>query len=309
MRKTVFFHPVTIFISSLIALGVSLYLYIDSYLRVNETLKTFIQKSGLPKEQFRSPETWIMILTLSVLVSLIIIGMVVIFTYYQKVIQLYRMQQSFINGFTHELKTPIASLRIFIDTFKKHELTREKQLDYLDLMGRDTERLQSNVMQILNMAKIEDRSFKPNFSKINLGDYINNFLEKNSYLFPDVDFQLSLNNDSLIEADSELIDVVLMNIIVNGVSYNESNKKIITITLEEERSGHLLVIKDNGIGVKSEYLKDIFKKFYQVGKSAKGSGIGLYMVSQIMKLHRGKVSAKSDENNNGTHMCLQFKRG
>ena len=159
MRKTVFFHPVTIFISSLIALGVSLYLYIDSYLRVNETLKTFIQKSGLPKEQFRSPETWIMILTLSVLVSLIIIGMVVIFTYYQKVIQLYRMQQSFINGFTHELKTPIASLRIFIDTFKKHELTREKQLDYLDLMGRDTERLQSNVMQILNMAKIEDRSF------------------------------------------------------------------------------------------------------------------------------------------------------
>lgn len=217
------------------------------------------------------------------------------------------MQQSFINGFTHELKTPIASLKIFIDTFKKHEITRQKQLEYLELMGRDTERLQSNVMQILNMAKIEDKSFRPNLVKTDLKTYVEKFLDKNSYLFHHVNFSTSLSKDSFILADQDLLDIILMNTINNATSYNSNKIKEVQITIEPAGNYHSLVVTDNGQGIEKEHLNNIFKKFYQVGKSAKGSGIGLYMVWQIMKLHKAKVFAKSEGISTGSSFYFNFK--
>ena len=306
MKISLFFHPVTIFVSSLLALGVSLYLYIDSYLRVNEALKTFIEKSGVPKTQFKSPETWVMILTLSILVVLIITGMIIIFTYYQKVIQLYRMQQSFINGFTHELKTPIASLKIFIDTFKIHEIEREKQLEYLDLMSRDTDRLQSNVMQILNMAKIEDRNFKPSLKSINIYDFTEDFLKKNDYIFKEIEIVNEVES-RFISFDKDLLEIVFMNLMTNALRYNNSERKKLIIS--SKRSGNYIELSfiDNGIGINKDHHKSIFKKFFQVGKSVKGSGIGLYMVHQILKVHSGAAKVSSEGEGLGSTFILKIK--
>ncbi len=306
MRNSIILHPVTIFVSSLLALGVSLYLYIDSYIRVNDALKEFIDKSGVPKEQFKSPETWVMILTLSILVVLIITGMVIIFIYYQKVIQLYRMQQSFINGFTHELKTPIASLRIFIDTFKLHKLDREKELEYLDLMSRDTDRLQSNVMQILNMAKIEDRSFKPHLKSINLHSFTKDFLGKNHYIFNDTQIINDVKNH-FISFDKDLLEIIFINLMTNAVRYNESEKKEIVISSDQNGNHIELTFRDNGIGIDKDHHKSIFKKFFQVGKSAKGSGVGLYMVHQILKVHQGSVKVLSDGKGQGSSFILKIR--
>jgi len=126
-------------------------------------LSDFVRKKNLDSSQFLEPQTWIMILVLSVLVTVILVCLVIIFVYYQKVIQLYRMQQNFINGFTHELKTPLASLRLFLDTFLKHELPREEQMKYLTFMKRDTDRLVDNVNLILNLAKIEEKKISDKF--------------------------------------------------------------------------------------------------------------------------------------------------
>ena len=306
MRNSIFLHPVTIFVSSLLALGVSLFLYIDSYIRVNDALKNFIEKSGVPSSQFKSPETWVMILTLSILVVLIITGMVIIFIYYQKVIQLYRMQQSFINGFTHELKTPIASLKIFIDTFKLHKLERDKQLEYLELMGRDTDRLQANVMQILNMAKIEDRSFKPNLKSINLKTFTEEFIKKNDYVFSEIKI---INNIKpyFVSFDKDLLEIIYMNLITNAIRYNLKSEK--EIYLDTDINGQFieLIFKDNGMGIDKDHHKAIFKKFFQVGKSVKGSGIGLYMVHQILKVHQGSVKVLSDGKDKGSTFILKIK--
>src|SRR5690606_37488781 len=163
-------RPVTIFIFSLIALGTSLYLYISSYLRVNDAFASFVRKHNLDARQLLDSHAWVTILVLSVLVGAIILGFTLVFIYYQKLIQLYRMQQNFINGFTHELKTPIASIRLFLDTFARHELPRAEALKYLDFMRKDTDRLASNVDQILNLSKIEEKKYGLSFVATNMSE-------------------------------------------------------------------------------------------------------------------------------------------
>lgn len=311
MRKIGLFHPVTVFVLTLVGLITSLYLYIDSYIRVNNKIGDFIKNSGLPQGQFKSPETWVMILTLSTLVTLILVGFVIIFIYYQKNIQLFRMQQNFFNGFTHELKTPIASLRIFIDTFTTHELPREKQVEILALMRIDTERLQENVDQILNLAKIEDRSFKPELLKINLNTFLNDFITKQKHILNVAQIQINTDGDIFdIFFDKRLLEIVLMNILTNAINHNTraSGDKSIIITFERINDVFIdMKIQDNGRGIKKDKLKEIFKKFYQIGKTAKGSGLGLYIVSQIMKIHRGRIFATSEGLNEGTTFHLIFK--
>lgn len=310
MRKIGLFHPVVVFITTLVALIISLYLYIDSYIRVNEKLREFIASSGLPRGQFRSTETWVMILTMSILVALIIVGMVIIFFYYQKNIQLYRMQQNFINGFTHELKTPIASLRIFIETMALHKLEREKELELFDLMKRDTERLQENVDQILNLAKIEDRSFVPDLVSINLSAFIPEFTTKQKHLLSSAEIEfLDVKKDFLIFFDKRLLEIVFMNILTNAINHNLESQKKISISIVTHHTTFEVIVTDNGMGLKKENLKDVFKKFYQIGKSAKGSGLGLYIVWQIMRIHKSNVWATSEGPGTGCQIHLSFKKG
>ena len=178
-----FYHPLFIFIFSLIALGSSLIIYIRSYLRVNAALEDVVIKYNLNSSNMMDTETWVLILTLSLLVAVILAGLLIIYIYYQKMIQLYRLQQNFINGFTHELKTPIASLQLFLETFTRHELPRVDQLKYLEYMKRDTLRLSENVNRILNLGRLEDRNFKADFIEQDLVILIEQFLENTPHLF------------------------------------------------------------------------------------------------------------------------------
>lgn len=98
-------------------------------------------------------------------------------------IQLYRLQQNFINGFTHELKTPIASLQLFLETFSRHELERTEQLRYLEYMKRDTKRLSDNVNRILQLGRLEARDVKAEFRDEDVVSVINDFIKNTPHLF------------------------------------------------------------------------------------------------------------------------------
>ncbi|MFG1499329.1 HAMP domain-containing sensor histidine kinase [Halobacteriovorax sp. XZX-3] len=307
-RGPFFIHPLFIFISSLVALGISLYLYISSYLEVNAKLTDFVKKSNIPLVQFQQTETWVMILILSILVSLIIVGFSMVFYYYQKLRQLYRMQQNFINGFTHELKTPVASIAIFIDTLKRHSFEREKQLEYLDIMRHDTERLGDNIEQILQLGRLEEKKVEPDLRQINIRQTIEEFVHRNRHNFSELDISfVHLDNEESIEFDSKLFDILLMNILTNAIRYNSKEVKTMEIIFQKGKRFSELFFVDNGDGVEEKDLKNIFKKFYQVGKSSKGSGVGLYMATQIMKIHGGRISAESEGVDQGMTLKLLFK--
>lgn len=308
LRTKWFTNPVTVFIFSLIALGTSLFLYIQSYLEVNEMLKEFVQKRNLDSSQILEPQTWIMILVLSILVAIILLGLLIIFIYYQKMIQLYRMQQNFINGFTHELKTPLASLRLFLDTFIKHEISREDQLRYLTFMKRDTDRLVDNVNLILNLAKIEEKKYQVDLKEIDLMKHVREWLEKASAIKEEGQINIYGEEAILATIDPNLFELILMNLVGNALNHNDKREKKVDIHLVGDKDFFTLEVIDNGPGIPVKERNKVFKKFYQIGKSSKGSGIGLYTVMQIVRMHKGKIQVESGTNDLGTRIIVTLPK-
>lgn len=309
-----FYHPLFIFIFSLLALASSLIIYIRSYLQVNAALEEVVLKYHLSSSGILNTETWVLILVLSLLVAVILTGLLIIYIYYQKMIQLYRLQQNFINGFTHELKTPIASLQLFLETFTRHELSREDQLKYLEFMKRDTLRLSENVVRILKLGRLEDRNFNADFLKQDLVVLIEDFLAHTPHLFEEVKVTFHSEVKSLIMSiDTALFEMLLMNLISNALLYNNNKpleKKVeinLSIKYTHKDQQVFLDFKDNGMGIDRIESKKIFKKFYQIGKSTKGSGLGLYIVQSVAKLHRGDIRHIPDEKKAGSLFRLTFK--
>jgi two-component system phosphate regulon sensor histidine kinase PhoR len=303
-----FYHPLFIFIFSLVALVTSLFIYIRSYLKVNQAFNQVVLRYNLNAGQFLQTETWVVILVLSLLVAIILSGLFIIYIYYQKVIELYRLQQNFINGFTHELKTPIASLQLFLDTFLKHELSRIDQLKYLEYMKNDTIRLSDNVNRILHLGRLEDKSFKANFLKQDLNQFVEKFLSRTSHLFENVEIQFLKASGAIeMEIDPELFEMLLMNMMTNAVKYNKSEHKKIKISLSLNKKNAELQVSDNGVGIDRREFKKVFRKFYQVGKTSKGSGLGLYIVASICKLHHGDIEVLSSSYESGTTFKLVFE--
>jgi signal transduction histidine kinase len=291
-----------------VALIASLFMYIRHYLQVNDSLRVFIEKNKIAESQLLQSETWVNILFISILVAIILAGTIIIFVYYQKVIQLYRMQQNFINGFTHELKTPIASMRLFLDTFRKHELSREEQLKYLDFMIRDTDRLADNVNQILNLGKIEDKNYSLNLIEYDFYTFVDEFLSKNPHLFEECEVSIKKIDhvQYMTKFDSALMEMVLMNILTNAIRYNDSKSPRVDISFSSLGKKMSIAFKDNGMGIDKSNHRNIFKKFYQVGKTTKGSGLGLYLTSQILRLHKATIEVDSSGNGLGSTftVCL-----
>ncbi|PID39648.1 MAG: two-component sensor histidine kinase, partial [Proteobacteria bacterium] len=139
------FHPILVFVFSVTALVASLFLYIYWYIGVSSGLRSAMQRFNLEQDQVFTADTWVVILVLSLLIGIILLGIFIIFVFSQKTLQLYRMQNNFINNFTHELKTPVTSLQLYLQTFSKHELPRPDQVKYIQYMLADVNRLTENI--------------------------------------------------------------------------------------------------------------------------------------------------------------------
>jgi len=305
-----FIHPVFVFVLSTATLAISLFLYIYWYIGVSQNLKSVILRYHLDANQFFEARTWVVILSLSLLVAVILAGILIIFIFNLKTLQLYRLQHNFINNFTHELKTPVTSLKLYLETFAKHELPREEQLKYMRFMLRDVERLSNNISSILNLARIESRMHEGSPARVDLPQTIQRFVRENRHVFGDCDIHVEPLPEGAIEYPVivSLFEMLLMNVLTNAVKYNASGKPRIEITFEREERSLLIRFRDNGIGIAPAERKRIFNKFYQGQHSdsvaSGGSGIGLYLVQQIAKLHHGKMVADSEGLGKGAELTL-----
>jgi len=311
-RTRWFFHPILVFIFSIAALGLSLFLYIYWYMEVSTGLESIIRRFNLDSGQVLESETWVVILVLSILVAIILLGIFTIFVYNQKTLQLYRLQNNFINSFTHELKTPVTSMRLFLETLLKHDLSREDQHKYIRYMILDIGRLSDNINRILDLARLESKSYKANFAVTDPVKAIRRFVESNQPVFRDLDILIKppARDDSRCQIDLSLFDMLLMNIFTNAVKYNKSETPRIEISFEIGTRRFHIRFKDNGIGLEKIEIKKIFRKFYQVGRaddmSAKGSGLGLHLVQNITRIHRGRMKAESPGRKQGTTFILSL---
>ncbi|MGE5843886.1 MAG: sensor histidine kinase [Syntrophaceae bacterium] len=305
-----FYHPVFIFVFSIVALAASLALYIYWYIEVSAGLRGVIEKYQLDPSQFLEVQTWVVILVLSILVAIILAGVFIIFIYNLKTLQLYRMQRNFINSFTHELKTPVTSLKLYLETFAKHELPREDRLRYIGFMIHDVGRLLDNINRIMDLARIESGSYRKDFVETDLVDAVEQFRVSNADLFRNAEIRVHNPAGKPLRGSviPSLFDMFLMNILTNAVKYNQSGVPAVDIRFVPRGNELQLRFEDNGIGIEKPELRNIFKKFYQVGSTddmtAKGSGLGLYLAQQIAKIHRGKLDAESKGRGKGAVFTL-----
>ena len=303
-------HPILIFIFSILALGTSLFLYIYWYMEVSTGLKAVITKFNLDSGQVFEPQTWVVILVLSILVAIILLGIFTIFVYHQKTLQLYRLQRNFINNFTHELKTPVTSINLYLETFLKYELPRKDQQKYINYMLSDINRLSDNINRILNLAKIEGKTFGGELVRTDLVKTLSRFLEQNRHVFRHC--RISVSNPAkrpfYFSINRSLFEMLLMNLITNAIKYNRAENTLIEISFKSQKRKLHLRFKDNGIGFETSEIKKIFRKFYQVGRAddmtAKGSGLGLHLVQIIARFHKGKVVAHSRGRGQGSVFTL-----
>lgn len=305
-----FYHPVFIFIFSIVALAASLALYIYWYIEVSTGLAAVIQRYQLDPSQFLEVQTWVVILVLCILMAIILTGVFIIFIYNQKTQQLYRMQRNFINSFTHELKTPVTSLKLYLETFAKHDLPREDRLRYIGFMIHDVDRLLDNINRIMDLARIESGSYRKEFVDTDLVDAVERFRQNNADLFRNTEIRVHKPAGEALRGSviPPLFDMFLMNILTNAVKYNQSGAPAVDIRFVPRGKELQLRFEDNGIGIEKSEIRNIFKKFYQVGSTddmtAKGSGLGLYLARQIAKIHRGRLTAESRGKGQGSVFTL-----
>jgi len=303
-------HPISIFVFSTVALVLSLFLYIYWYVEVSTGLEAMVRRLNLEPVQVLTPQTWVVVLVLSILVGIILMGIFTIFVYNQKTLQLFRLQHNFINNFTHELKTPVTSLKLFLETFLKYDLAREDQEKYINYMLSDVGRLADNINRILNLARLESKSYQADFRATDLVRSIEDFLETHAPLFEGCDIRVHPPADGpwLHPVDRPLFEMLVMNLLTNAVKYNTSERPRIDIRFHADRRHLLLRFEDNGIGIGKGETRKIFRRFYQTGRPgrtlAKGSGLGLNLVQNIARLHKGRVEAESHMDNSGSVFTL-----
>lgn len=208
-------------------------------------------------------------------------------------------QQNFLLAVTHELKSPLASVKLYIQTILKRELDREQQKVFLSNSLKDIERLDDLVENVLLSTKLENRAYqlpKEVFDMSDLVEQIIDRLQKNAcktqVIKADLDEHINL------KADKFAITNVITNLVENAVKYSPACG-MIYVKLKEEGGNLIFSVADHGIGIPDEEKRLIFNKFYRVGSEAtrktKGTGLGLYIVRTVLQKHNASIRVKDNK--------------
>ncbi len=231
----------------------------------------------------------------------VITASAIIFAYWGKLRALEVERINFLSTVSHELLTPLASLKLYLETMEMREVSREQELKFLADMSKDTARLEELIQQILVSSRIERHKNNYHFRPANLKDLIQKYLAENSRELGDAEVKTELLAPGLAMVDEAAFHTVLRNLLLNSVRYSPKPAHI-TIRLDE-MSGHVLLeVIDKGQGIPPKELKKVFRLFYRAAKNVGGTGLGLFIVKNIVKDHHGRVWAESAGTGQGTTM-------
>lgn len=219
------------------------------------------------------------------------------------------LRSDFINNFSHEFKTPIVSIKGLVELLKKSSLPEEKRVAYLNIIEEELNRLSDMATNILNLSKIENQTILTDVTKLNLSEQIRTcilLLEK-KWAKKEIEFKLDFD-EFYYRGNEDMLKQVWINLLDNAIKF-AFEKSVVAVDIEEDAEFIRVHITNSGETIPEEEFGNIFNKFYQKDKTAQreGNGIGLSIVSHIVKLHQGNVSVKSA--NNVTTFTVTLNKG
>ena len=224
---------------------------------------------------------------------------------------------SFINAVTHELKTPITSIRLYLETLQQRQVEDAQRREFYKLMLLDTDRLLGTVEQVLRAGKAGDKRAARHRMEVEFGALVRECIDltrTRHHLQPDaVRYEETVNGiGTRVLGDPEELRTAVFNVLDNAIKYSGKDVDV-AVQLGAPDEEHLLLrVRDRGVGIAPDELKQIFKRFYRVPSRAlahvKGTGLGLFIVRAIAHKHGGRVFAESEGVGCGTTVSIELPR-
>jgi len=295
------FNPLMAFIGIQIAWVLMVIVWLNWFLGNHRKLRELAEKYS-PELLVGGPDWLILTEGLLLLVS-ILIGVYVIFLYWKRQSALVREQRQFISQVTHELKSPLASLQLHMETLRRHQLPPERQAAFLETMLSDAGRLNGLIDNLLSANRVGQKHWLLDLQTIDFSAFVEKYFRARQFTLPKAG-KLSLDITPGIYAaiDQDAMETVLRNLLENAVLYSDKFPKI-TVTLSNDADKCCLSFSDSGRGIEFKDQKKIFHMFYRVRRkdeNIRGTGLGLFIVHATIRRHHGQVKVESKGQGQGT---------
>ncbi len=240
-------------------------------------------------------------------------GLVWLWLWLMREINVNQSQRAFLDAVTHEMKTPLASMRLYLETFQRHDLQPERLREFLDHMHGDLERLDQTVQQVLTAARAEGSARKAKLGRVRLDEVLSACIDdvRSAHHLPEAAVQLEIGPGAAVKGDAGELSLVFRNLLENAVRYSDEPVEV-KVRVRGEVDGRVNVeIADQGIGIPSSELNKIFQRFYRVGRdvqrTAAGLGLGLFIVRNLVRRQGGRVEARSEGAGHGSRFVVTLK--
>lgn len=248
---------------------------------------------------------------------LIIAGLVLNTIFLVREIRRNEQHDAFINAVTHELKTPVASIRLYLQTLQTRELDEDRRHEFYRIMLEDSDRLLHTIEQVLRAGSAGSKLRRPSRGRVNLAE-----ITRESVALARTRFRLSSEAlayeelapvaRSFVIGDADELRMAVWNLLDNAVKYSD-NRVSVSVSLSAIDEKRLAVkVEDKGIGIPNAQLKRIFNRFYRVPglvmARVKGTGLGLFIVRSVVEKHGGRVFAESAGLGHGSTFTIQLPR-
>jgi two-component system sensor histidine kinase SenX3 len=246
------------------------------------------------------------------LLAVIIAGVVLNTTFLVREIRRNEQHDAFINAVTHELKTPVASIRLYVETLQTRTLDESKRNEFYGIILSDSDRLLGSIEQILRTGRVGSSSRKPHLAPMNLADAVNECVARARILHhiqPEA-MEYEPGPPLPILGDYDEVRAAVSNLIDNAIKYSGTDMHVRVSAGSSDGRFAEVRVKDQGPGIAQPELKRIFKRFYRIhgpiATRVKGTGLGLYIVRSVAKRHGGRAWAESAGSGQGSTFVIQF---
>jgi two-component system sensor histidine kinase SenX3 len=250
--------------------------------------------------------------------ALIIAGMIVNTSFLVREIRRNEQHDSFINAVTHELKTPVASIRLHLETLQRRDLPEPQKQEFYRVMLSDTDRLTETVEQVLRAGRAGDKKAGREKSDVDFRQLVRDcmdaartrhHLQAEALLYE----ELPSNGEGLhVRGSAEDLRTAVFNVLDNAIKYSGDSIEVRVRLETPDEKRIVLRVQDQGVGIPADDIKRVFKRFYRVTQRShahvKGTGLGLFIVRSIAEKHGGKVFAASGGEGQGTTITLELPR-